>query len=400
MTSPLTSKQALLLGQAWDELAGLITPLDAETVAVDDAAGRILGEDIVARRTQPSHDLSAMDGFAIAGEGPWKLVGESRAGTPFSGSLSSAEAVQISTGAHCPPGTRSVLIAENAQVDGDIVRAAEEPETGRHIRRKGFDFTEGERVLTSGTKMGAAQMALARAAGFGDVLVARRPKVAVLECGDELVSDPQDCPPDRLPASNGAMLAALARSAGAIVQRVGPVKDTSEAMNAAFNAAGGADLIVTSGGASVGKHDLVKPVLEARGAKLAFWKVAIRPGKPLLVAFDTGNNPPALVLGLPGNPVSTYVTAFLFMLPAIRRFQGDQTALPEPIFLPSADDLPKGKARQEFLRGSIIGGSAKVLEERDSSALGALATATILIDRPIDAPPVTKGTPVPVYLLP
>lgn len=389
MTKPIP------LEQAWEELLKLVNPLGPEQLPVDEASGRYLAQHIEARRTQPSHDLSAMDGFAVAGDGPWSVVGESRAGAPFSGTLQTGQSVKISTGAHVPGGTESILLIEDAVIDGETVRATEDFQPGRHIRRAGFDFTEGQAILQAGERIGPARIALIRSAGHGNVQVARRPLVAILECGDELVPDPANCPPGRLPASNGAMLEGMVLGVGADVLRIGPVADHRSAMIDAFEQAKHAHLVITSGGASVGEHDLVKPVLEELGADISFWKVAIRPGKPLLVAQRDSQ----LLLGLPGNPVSSFVTCFLFALPAIRAMQGASKPIPQAIPIPAGADIPSGKPRREFLRGQLTCGAAMPIGERDSSALLALSQAELLIDRPIDAPEVKRGTSVPCYWL-
>ncbi|WP_379550545.1 molybdopterin molybdotransferase MoeA [Qipengyuania sp. DGS5-3] len=385
----------LPLEAAWEQLLDRITPLASEAAHIDRAAGRTLVRDVIAQRTQPSHDLSAMDGFAVRGGGPWNLIGESRAGHPFEGSLEAGEAVHISTGAHMPQGSESVLIVENARVDGALVHA-DTPPLGKHTRRAGFDFAHGDVVIAKGTTLNAARIALARSSGNAEVEVGKRPLVAVIECGDELAVDPLNCRANQLPASNGAMLAAMARGCGAEVVQIGPVADTQAALAQAFADAAHADLVVTSGGASVGPHDLVKPVLEQLGAKIGFWKVAIKPGKPMLVA----QREKQLILGLPGNPVSSFVTGFLFALPTIRALQGCGTLLPSPLLLPSATDLGPGGARQEFLRATIVDGCAHSLAETDSSALLALSQAELLIDRPIDAPAVKAGETVACYCLP
>lgn len=384
----------ILLEEAWERLFALATPLGAETVPVDEAAGHYLAADLLARRTQPASDLSAMDGFAVAGRGPWNIVGESRAGAPFPGMLMAGDAVGISTGAACPGGTQAIVLVEDAEAAGGVLRAAP-PTSGRHIRRAGFDFTEGSRLLESGTRLGPAQLALARAGGHGAIDVARRPLVAVIECGDELAADPADTHPDRIPASNGVMCAAMARSAGAKVHGIGPLPDDRAVLARALANAGDADVLVTTAGASVGEHDHVRGALEDCGAELAFWRVAIRPGKPLLVAqLDR-----QIVLGLPGNPVSAYVTAFLFLLPLLRALQRAARPLPVALPLPLAGTLPAGGERREFLRAQLVDGQAKPLAERDSSALRALATADLLIDRPAGARAARAGEAVDCYWL-
>lgn len=384
----------IALEEAWERLFALARPLGAETVPVDETAGRYLAAGLLARRTQPARDLSAMDGFAVAGPGPWRVVGESRAGAAFAGNLAGGQAARISTGAACPAGTESIVLLEDAALAGEELHA-QAPGTDRYIRRSGFDFTEGTALLERGTRIGPAQLALARAAGHGEVIVARRPRLAIVECGDELVADPRDCPPDRLPASNGAMVAAMAAGAGAEVRRIGPLLDDRAALAAAFAGAAAADVLVTTAGASVGAHDHVRGALEDCGASLAFWRVAIRPGKPLLA----GRRGDQLVLGLPGNPASSFVTAFLFLLPLLRALQGAATPLPATLAIRLSHSLPAGGERREFIRARLTEGCALPLEERDSSALRSLAAADLLIDRPVGAPAAPAGTPVPFYWL-
>lgn len=385
----------IALEEAWKRLLSLATILDSETLAVGDCAGRFLAASLGADRTQPEHDLSAMDGFAVCGDGPWTVIGEARAGHPFSKPLQPQQAVAISTGAHCPEGTTSILIIENAYLDGTSLTATEAPVPGRHIRRAGLDFSAGNPLLASGTYMGPVEIALARAAGHGELSMRRRPQVTVIECGDELVGDPRNCPPGKLPASNGAMVAAMASAVGAEVVRIGPVPDNRSALLVALAEADSADLVITTGGASVGPHDLVRPALEALGAEIDFWKVAIRPGKPVLLArCETG-----LFLGLPGNPVSSFVTAYLFMMPLIRAMQGSTAPFPRPVWQTITQALPEGGERREFLRGCFADGGVTPLAERDSSALFNLSQADVLIDRAPCAPAVSSGSSVPCYLL-
>ena len=383
------------LEDAWDRLFALAAPLGIETIPVNQSAGRWLAQDIEARRTQPETDLSAMDGFAVAGPGPWAIVGEARAGHAFDGAVSSGQAVRISTGAACPAGTDQILLVEDAEVTEEQV-AASSPAEARHIRRRGFDFAVGDALLPNGTRIGAAQIALARAGGVGEVSVRRHPRVTLIECGDELVADPVDCPSGRLPASNGAMLASMAEGVGAIPRIVGPVADDRALLARAFAEADDADVIVTSGGASVGAHDHIRGALEDCGADLAFWRVAIRPGKPLLVA-RLGKK---VVIGLPGNPASAYVTAFLFVLPFLRAIQGATQPRPRAIPLPVTGTLPAGGARREFLRARMVDGEAQPMMERDSSALRTLAAADLLIDRLPQAEAASTGDVVNCYWLP
>ena len=391
MTPPLP------LAEAQQRLLSAVEPLPAETVAVERAVGRYLAKPLVAARTQPAADLSAMDGYAVRADdlaGPWKVVGESAAGHPFSGSLQPGEAIRISTGALMPPGDGAVLLQENATREGEALALNGEGEpTARHIRRTGFDFREGDALLEAGARIGPAQLALALAAGRGEVAVHRLPSLAILDSGDELAADPTACAPHQIPASNGAMLAAMAVPHAASVLRLGPVPDRMDAMLAALDKAADADVIVTSGGASVGDHDLVRPALEQWGARIDFWRVAVRPGKPLLVARKGRQ----WIIGLPGNPVSSYVTAFLFLLPLLRRLGGAADPLPRPLTLRLGADMPEVGNRTEFIRARLAEGALVPVHEQDSSALAALARAEVLIERPAGAPAAAAGSLVRGY---
>ncbi|WFL79091.1 molybdopterin molybdotransferase MoeA [Altererythrobacter arenosus] len=360
------------------------------------AAGRYLASDLHARRTQPPADLSAMDGYAIVGDGPWTVIGESRAGAPFGSALIDGQAVRISTGAHMPAGADRVLIQENAERTGDHLRCTEDmPGRGKHVRTCGFDFSEGDLVLGAGSRIGAAQVALAITAGHSTLPVHEAPLVAVIDSGDELSVTPEDCAPHQIPASNGAMLTTLLARMGCRVERIGPVPDDRQALVDAFASAERADFVITSGGASVGDHDLIRPALEEWGASLDFWKVAMKPGKPLLIAQRENQ----LIFGLPGNPVSSFVTAFLFVLPSVRAAMGAAETLPRLVTLKAGCSLPAGGSRQEFIRGSWDGLSVTPADSQDSSALAALAASNCLIARGIDASPISAGEAVECYLL-
>ena len=386
----------LALEEAQARLLALAPALPAEAVATGAALGRILAQDLHAARTQPPADLSAMDGYALApGTGPWQLVGESRAGAPYREVLAENQCVRISTGAIVPPGADRVLLQEDALDEVGLVTAIEMPPPGRHIRARGFDFHEGDLLLERGTRLTPARIALALAAGHGELAVARRVKVAVMDSGDELSPDPAACLPHQIPASNAAMIAAMLVPLGCDVTRIGPVPDDRTALAGALAAAEGADVLVTSGGASVGDHDLVKPALAEWGAETAFWKVAIKPGKPLLVATRGAQ----VILGLPGNPVSSFVTAYLFALPLVRAAMGAGDPLPRAVTMVAGEDLPAVGPRREFLRAASDGGEVRLAGSQDSSALSALAVADCLIDRPARAPALAAGEPVRVFPL-
>lgn len=389
----------LPLDEAQRRLLGQVHPLPTEQVAIEAALSRYLAEDLTAARTQPPADLSAMDGYAMREDdlaGPWRVIGESAAGHPFAGKLAPGEAVRISTGALVPPDAGAILLQENAARDGDRLSLNGEGDpTPRHIRRAGFDFRSGDRLLTAGTRIGPAQVALALAGGRAQVSAHQLPRVAIIDSGDELAAHPAQCAAHQIPASNGAMLSAMASPHSAEVQRIGPVRDTFEALLDALNTADKADVIVTSGGASVGDHDLVRPALERWGATIDFWRVAMKPGKPLLIA----RRGEQWIVGLPGNPVSSYVTAFLFLLPLLRQLAGAARPLPEPVRLELGSALPPTGDRLELLRSARRGSLVVPVAEQDSSALRALAASNALIRREMHSPAAAAGERVDAYLL-
>lgn len=384
------------LEEAQAQLLALAEPLSAEWVAVDEAVGRYLAAPVIARRTQPGAALSAMDGYAVTrGDlaGPWHVVGESAAGHPYAGNLAVGQAVRISTGAVLPTDAAAVIVQEDLARDGDrLVLTGEAPSPpAKHIRPRGLDFVEGAQVLAAGSRFGPAQLALALSAGHGRLSVHRRPSIVVMDSGDELSADPESCQEHQIPASNGAMLAAMARGLTCDVRRLGPVADDMDALGAAFAQAEHADVIVTSGGASVGDHDLIKPALETWGATIGFWRVAIKPGKPILVATRRSGGRRQIILGLPGNPVSSHVTAYLFMLPLLRRLLGAAHPLPFATTLTLREPLPANGGRRTFLRAATDGTVVSAQAVQDSSALASLAASNVLIDRLANAPAALAG---------
>ncbi|MFC3174278.1 molybdopterin molybdotransferase MoeA [Novosphingobium bradum] len=391
----------LPLDEAQRRLLALAAPLPVERVDVPGALGRYLAEPLRARRAQPAAHASAMDGYAVAGTdlaGPWQVIGESAAGHPFPGQPAPGEAVRISTGALLPAGCDTVIIQENTARDGQTLRliAPGPAEAQRHVRRCGSDFARDDELLPAGTRIGPAQIALALAAGHKHLAVRRPPRIAVIDSGDELAADPESCAPHQVPASNGAMIAALVAAIPCEVRRIGPVADRLEDLTAALAQAEDCDVVVTTGGASVGDHDLVRPALANWGAELDFWKVAIRPGKPLMVARRGA----LLAVGLPGNPVSSMVTAYLFLLPLLRALLGAAQPLARALPFTLAADLPPVGDRRELVRAAIDAeGCLSPVRTQDSGALGALAAAQVLIDRPAGAAPAPAGETVLAYLL-
>ncbi len=390
----------LPLEEAQARLLALAPLLPIERVLAEEASGRYLAEPLVARREQPAADLSAMDGYAVcAGDvaGPWTVIGESAAGHPFAGTVLPGQAVRISTGAMMPAGAGAVVLQEDVAREGNAVTlTGDAPNPAdKHVRPRGMDFRLGAILLEKGTRIGPAQIALSLSSGHRHLAVRRLPRIAIIDSGDELASDPENCPPHQIPASNGAMLAAMAGQLPCRVQRIGPVADDKAAILEALDQAASADLIVTSGGASVGDHDLIRPALYDWGASLDFWRVAIKPGKPLLVATKAGQ----IVLGLPGNPVSGHVTAFLFMLPMLRAMLGAADPFPRAIRATLSAPLNQGGDRREFVRAVWDGEFVTPLTLQDSGALSSLAASNALIDRAALAAALGAGTPTRVYLL-
>lgn len=394
----------LPLEEAQARLLALAEPLPIEHADCESALGHYLAEPLRARRTQPGADLSAMDGYAVmAGDmaGPWRVIGESAAGHPFAGTMARGEAVRISTGAILPGDAGAVILQEDLRREGETITLTGEPPVpaDKHIRRRGLDFMTDAEVLGVGSRIGSAQIALAIAAGHSHLAIHRKPRVAIIDSGDELAASLDACAPHQIPASNGAMLRALVATLPCEAERLGPVADDMAALAQVLEHAGDADLIVTSGGASVGDHDLVRPALEAWGARIDFWRVAIKPGKPLLVATrDTGRRR-QLILGLPGNPVSSYVTGFLFMLPLIRQLLGAAEPLPRGVRTRLAAPLGQGGARREFLRAWWDGNGIAAHTVQDSAALASLAASNALIDRDARHPARHIGEEVSAYLL-
>lgn len=392
------------LEEAQARLLALVSPLSTEHVDIEGAIGRYLAEPLHARRTQPAADLSAMDGYAVTlGDlaGPWNVVGESAAGHPYAGTVRKGEAIRISTGAILPAGAGAVILQEDLVRSGNrISLTGEAPDPQhKHIRHCGLDFAEGGEVIAAGSHIGPAKVALAIAAGHKHLAVCRMPRIVVIDSGDELARDPETCELHQIPASNGAMLMAMAGALPVEARRLGPVADTIDDLLAAFDSASSADVIVTSGGASVGDHDLVRPALEAWGATLDFWRVAIKPGKPILVARRERASGPQIVIGLPGNPVSSFVTCHHFLLPLLRRMLGARHCLPMAIATRLGAPLRANGGRREFLRGSWDGERVVPAAIQDSGALAALAASNVLIDRPAFAPQAIAGEEVRVFLL-
>ncbi len=408
----MTEQKPLGVDEALARVLEHARPLgEPETVPLARALGRTLAEDLLARRTQPPVDVSAMDGYAVrhadfrALRARLRLVGESAAGHAFEGALKPGECVRVFTGARVPAGADTILLQEDAIVENGLIHASANPAPGRHIRTKGVDFSFGSTTLPAGTRLGPAQIALAAAAAdHAELSVARRPRVAIMASGDELVEPGQGAGPDRIVSCNDLAVAGLVEQAGGEPIHLGIHRDDLADLKRGIARAreARADVLVTLGGASVGDHDLLRPALAGEGMTPGFWRIAMRPGKPLIFGRLGGT----FVLGLPGNPISSYICALVFLVPLLRALQGDPTAgedKTEGALL--GVDMPANKGRRDFLRARLskdaLGRTiATPLPLQDSSLLSELARAQALLIREVDAPPAKVGEPCRIFRLP
>lgn len=395
-----------------DALAAVIAgvePLPEEIVALEAAFHRVLARDVAARRTQPPQAMSAMDGYAVRAADATRIgtqlnvIGEVAAGRPFAGTARAGEAVRIFTGGVIPDGTDAVVIQEDTVADGRCITIKEAAVAGRHIRPAGIDFSEGDVLLRKGARLTERDLALAAGMNHPQLSVQRRPKVAILATGDELVMPGTTPGPGQIVYSNGYALHALARSEGADTIDLGVAADTLSATTAGIRRArdSGADILITTGGASVGDHDLVQQALRDEGTSMAFWKIAMRPGKPMM----NGQLGTMRVIGLPGNPVSSYVCGFLFMVPLIRALSGRSVVHHRRERAVLGRDVGANDQREDYLRarldvrddGTLI---AFPVNHQDSSLLANLAAAQALLVRAPFAPKAEAGAPCEVLRLP
>jgi molybdopterin molybdotransferase len=401
-------------------LASVDKPVGIEHVPLAACAGRTLAEDVNARRDQPPFPASAMDGYAVRSAdctqvpATLRVIGTSAAGNRFSGTIVAMEAVRIFTGAPVPDGADAVVLQEDTERSSDHVVVKEVARSNRHIRAAGLDFRAGDVLLQAGLRLDSRHIALAAAMGHGALPVHRKPRVAILATGDELVRAGDPVGPDQITASSLPATMLMVEKAGAEAIDLGIARDTLESLDERIQAArdAGADILVTLGGASVGEHDLVQKALSRQGLDLGFWRVALRPGKPLM----HGRLDSILLLGLPGNPVSSLVCAVLFLIPAIRAFLGDQKAAEDP----TEDailgaDLPPNRERQDYMRASLslqdvplslAKGPERLMLPvatphllQDSSMLSILERSDALLVRPPHAPAAMAGEPCRIIRL-
>jgi molybdopterin molybdotransferase len=378
---------------------------DSARVPLAQAARRVLAESVAATLTQPPFDASAMDGYAVRSADlvripvVLKLIGESRAGQSFDGTLEAGSCVRIFTGAPLPVGADTIVIQENTAADAGAITVLSASDPGSNIRSRGFDFAEGQVLITAGRRLDARAILLAAAMGHGTLAVRRKPVVAILATGDELVEPGQTPGPDQIVSSNPYGLAAMIAAAGGEPRLLGIAGDTRAALEEKIAAAGDADVLVTIGGASVGDHDLVGPVLQARGMALDFWKIAMRPGKPMLF----GRMGSQRVLGLPGNPVSAMICARVFLVPLIERLLGHATAT-AAVKARLTQPMGANVDRLHYMRAVMERDAAGVLTvtpqaSQDSSLTSVLAASNALIVAAINAPALPAGAEVDVLPL-
>ncbi len=387
-------------------LASIDGPVPEEMVPLAACHGRSLARDLSARRTQPPFAVSAMDGYAVRAAdcttipATLTVIGESAAGRGFRGDIGSGETVRIFTGAPLPASADAIVIQEDTQaLDDARVVIREAPPAGHYVRPAGLDFAEGEVLLAAGRRLDAGDIALAAAMNHAALPVRRKPRVAIIATGDELVLPGEEPGPDQIVASNIYALAAIIARAGGEAIDCGIARDTREDVLRVVEAARAAkpDMLITLGGASVGAHDLVQEALRGIGLELGFWRIAMRPGKPLM----HGRLGDLLFLGLPGNPVSAMVCAILFLAPAIRALSGDPDAPRGPVRHPAilGTDLKANDKREDYMRAKLTPRTGALplvtaFDRQDSSMLGHLARADALLIRAPHAPAVKAGEPV------
>ena len=398
--------------QALETVLNGAGPISSETVSLKYASGRVLSSDLKALRTQPPFDASAMDGYAVRAEDlvtlPCTLdvIGESRAGVQFEGTVISGDAVRIFTGAVVPAGADTIVIQEDTEVDGTAVTIQDGGPKGKFVRRAGLDFKTGDVLLVSGDVLDPQKLALAASMNHAEVEVFRKPKVAVIATGDELVMPGGKVGPGKIIASNTFGISALVENSGGEVIDLGIAPDTPDGLQRTLEQAieAESDLIVTTGGASVGDHDLVLPVATGIGFEFEIAKIAMRPGKPFLFAKLTKNGFTTRLIGLAGNPVSSMVAGDVFVRPLVCRLAGFADSLSTPLPATLGDSLPANDEREEYMRASLSFDKdgariATPFPKQDSSMLATLVKADCLIIRPASAAAAKPGEPCRVILL-
>lgn len=403
---PETTEGMIAVADALENVLNGVSQLGTETISIADAQGRILATDIAARLTQPPVAVSAMDGYAVRAQDVEKVpatltqIGESAAGSGFEGKITTGQTTRIFTGAPVPDGADAIIIQEDTDTAGDQITMKEAAPAGKYIRPAGLDFKAGDILLTAGTPLNSRNIALAAAMNVPWLDVFRRPRVAILATGDELVLPGEPIGPDQIISSNSIGMAAFVTANGGVPIILGIAKDDPESLRAMLSSLSGADMLVTIGGASVGDHDLVKSVLGEEGLDITFSRVAMRPGKPLIFGKIDG----IPMLGLPGNPVSAGVTAALFLRPAINKMMGASALSHRTETAILGSDVGGNDKRQDYLRSTLKIAengalTATPFGRQDSSMLARFADCQCLVVRPPFAEPLSAGERVQIIRL-
>lgn len=398
----MTGKDLLPVAEAQQRIIEAVGPLPAEQISLADGLGRVLAREVASRRDQPPMAMSAMDGYAVRAADVASLpatlnvVGYAPAGHAFDGSVGPGEAVRIFTGAPVPDGADTIVIQENTEQSDEVVRVVDgTAPVGRYIRPAGLDFATGDVLLPRGKVLTARDVGLSAAMNVPWLSVHRKPRISILATGDEIVMPGDPIGRDQIVSSNALSLAAFITAQGGTPLDLGIAPDEEDGLRALAAGARGSDILVTTGGASVGDHDLVQSVLGDIGLEVDFWRIAMRPGKPLMFGRIDGT----FLIGLPGNPVSSLVCAIMFLAPAIRKMLGMDTLLPETGTARLGSDLPENDEREDYLRASLTRDEngdliATPYGKQDSSMFATIARADALVIRKPFAEAAIAGSPV------
>ena len=403
----MNDKGLLPVAEAQQRIIDAMSPLPAEQISLSQGLGRVLAEDVVSRRSQPPMAVSAMDGYAVRAEDVASLpaelnvIGYAPAGHAFDGEVGPGEAVRIFTGAPVSDGADTIVIQENTEQTGETVRVIDgEAPVGRFVRPAGLDFATGDTLLNAGKVLTARDVGLAAAMNVPWLMVRRKPRISILATGDEIVMPGDPVGRDQIVSSNALSLAAFIAAQGGEPLDLGIAPDEEDGLRALASGASGSDILVTTGGASVGDHDLVQSVLGDIGLEVDFWRIAMRPGKPLMF----GHLGDTFLIGLPGNPVSSLVCAIIFLAPALRTLLGMENVLPQPVTAQLGGDLGENDEREDYLRATLTrnGDGALVATpfgKQDSSMFATIARSDALIIRAPFAPAAKAGNSVEIIPL-
>ncbi|HML30909.1 MAG TPA: molybdopterin molybdotransferase MoeA [Hyphomicrobium sp.] len=398
----------LPLSMALQRILESATTLPSESVGLLHARGRTLAAAVTSKVDNPPFNASAMDGYALRADdiatvpATLTVIGESGAGRPFTGTLGKGQAVRIFTGGRVPDDADAIVIQENTSACGSTVTILETAARGTNIRPKGEDFVKGEPLVEPGRLLTARDVLISASAGYGELSVVRKPVVAILSTGDELVTPGKPLGPGQISGSNAYGLASVVETVGGEARFLGIARDSLTSLDEFITSAGDADVLVTSGGASVGDHDLVRPALEKAGAKLDFYKIAMRPGKPLFFGSRNVGGKLQYCLGLPGNPVSAMICSRVFLVPLIGRLLGRETPF-ESLDAVLAQAIPANGPREHYMRGllDVATAPARVtpFQNQDSGLVKSLQRANCLVVVPANSPALAAGTTVKVLRL-